>query len=43
MGEIRPLEIETVFMKMFITGAKILPLIKSPFGPGSSTVVPWPS
>ena len=38
-GEIRPFEIETVFMKMFITRAEILLLIKSSFGPGSSTVV----
>ena len=39
MGEIRPFRIETIFMKMFISCAEILLLIKSSFGPGSSTVV----
>ena len=34
----RPFEIETVFMKMFITRAEILLLIKFSFGPGSSAV-----
>ena len=36
MGETRPFKIETIFMKMFITWAEILFLIKSSFGPGSS-------